>query len=247
MPVDENQLNQRLSQITTHWSQVLQAHQGEADAAVAAQYALLHRYGGAVYRYLLGALGDPDAALEAAQEFACCFLRGDFRQVGPDRGRFRDYVRAVLIHLVAHHHRQKAKQARVAPLPAEASDSTAPAWKESDNQEFLNRWRDELLDRAWKELERLQQSTGQPLFTVLRFRAEHPQMRSAQMAGEVGARLGKALTAAGVRQMLHRAREKYAELLVQEVGRSLQTSDRQQIEQELSDLGLLIYCQRALE
>jgi len=55
------------------------------------------------------------------------------------------------------------------------------------------------------------------------------------------------LTAAGVRQTLHRARVKFAELLVAEVGRSLETSMPDRIEQELIDLGLLPYCREALD
>jgi hypothetical protein len=49
-----------------------------------------------------------------------------------------------------------------------------------------------------------------------------------------------------VRQTLHRAREKFAVLLLDEVARSLQTDDLDRIEQELIDLGLQSYCRSAL-
>src|SRR3712207_7176976 len=50
------------------------------------------------------------AAEELLQEFAVRFLRGDFRRADPQRGRFRDYVKTALIHLVIDH--QRAEQAR---------------------------------------------------------------------------------------------------------------------------------------
>ncbi len=40
---------------------------------------------------------------------------------------------------------------------------------------------------------------------------------------------------------------KFADFLLQEVARSLQTSERDRLEQELIDLELLAYCRPALE
>src|SRR5207253_1471958 len=115
----------RLSRIPTRWSEVLEAHAGPADAAAAARHRLLLRYGAAVHRYLLGAVGDPDAADELGQEFAVRFLRGDFRRADPGRGRFRDYLKAALANLVNEHHR--ARQARPRPFAADAPEPAAPA------------------------------------------------------------------------------------------------------------------------
>ena len=82
--------DERLSRISTMWSLVFQAHAGKVDAAASAQNVLMQRYGGAIHRYLLGALRDADAAADLAQEFALRFVRGDFRRANPERGRFRD-------------------------------------------------------------------------------------------------------------------------------------------------------------
>src|SRR4051812_10699254 len=91
--VDDIQLNQRLSQLSTCWTLVAQAHAGDAGVEAAAQAALLQRYQSAVYRYLLGAVRDPDTADELFQEFALRFVRGDFRHADATRGRFRNYVK----------------------------------------------------------------------------------------------------------------------------------------------------------
>jgi hypothetical protein len=59
--------------------------------------------------------------------------------------------------------------------------------------------------------------------------------------------VGKAFTIAGTRQLLHRARKRFAELLLDEVARSLPTSAPDHLEQELIDLNLLHYCRSALK
>ncbi len=67
------------------------------------------------------------------------------------------------------------------------------------------------------------------------------------MAQALGTQLGKKLTAAGVRQTLHRAREKFAELLIQEVSRSIDDPTHERVEEELIDLGLQSYCRSAFK
>jgi RNA polymerase sigma-70 factor (ECF subfamily) len=224
---------------------VRQAHDGPAEAATAARQQLLQHYAGAVQRYLRGSLRDPEAADELAQEFALRFLRGDFHRADPQRGRFRDFVKGVLVHLIADHHRRQQRQPQL--LPTSAADLATPVSRPVDpDHQFLNSWREELLDRAWKALRRLQEQTGQPFYSVLHFRAEHPQLRSALMAEQLTGALGRPVTAAWVRQTLHRARDKFAHLLVTAVQQTLDRPTAAQLEEELVDLGLLEYCRPAL-
>src|SRR6266545_3004593 len=98
-------LNQRLSRIATLWSVVFEAHSDEKADADLARRRLLMRYHAPVYRYLLGATRDEDAAGDLCQEFAIRFLRGDFQRADPQRGRFRDYVKKALVNLVNDFHR----------------------------------------------------------------------------------------------------------------------------------------------
>src|SRR5260370_16186931 len=114
-----------LGDIATHWSVVRQAHQGSGVAVDRARQELMERYSGAVYRYLLGALRDRHAADDLFQEFALRFLRGDFRNADPERGRFRNFVKTALYHLIVDY--QNRRRARPAPLPArEHADPTPP-------------------------------------------------------------------------------------------------------------------------
>jgi hypothetical protein len=237
--------DQRLSRISTLWSLVSQAHHGPEHARGTAHHQLMERYGGAAYRYLLGALRDREAADELFQDFSLRFLRGDFRNVNSERGRFRDFLKTSLFHLIVDHQRRQKAQRRpfAAARPEPATE--APILSESE-QLFRESWREQLMDRAWVGLEAIERQSGQPHHTVLRFRAEQPLLSSAELAGQLSTRLGKSYTIDGVRQALHRARETFIDLVLDEVARSLERMSRERLEEELAELGLLTYCRAAL-
>ncbi len=244
--MNRDDFEQHLSHINTMWTMLHQAHQGSPDEAAAARQLLMQRYCGAVYRYLLGAVRDPSAAEDLTQEFALRFIQGRFRQADPAHGRFRSYVKTALFHLVDDWRRSQSKLPRASSLegdePVPAPDENAAA-----EQAFRESWRQELLSRAWKGLELVQEQTGQPYHAVLRFRVDHPAMPSPQMAEALTERLGKPFSAAGVRQLLHRARERFSELLLEETRQSLEGAGQDQLQEELAELNLLKYCQAALQ
>jgi RNA polymerase sigma-70 factor (ECF subfamily) len=237
--------NQRLSSITTLWSLVARAHHSLTAEANAAREQLLNRYGGAVQRYLRKVLHDADAADEVFQEFALNLCRGALRGANPERGRFRNFVKGTLFHLIADYRKEQREWPQ--PLPAAAAILAAPQESLESDRLFLESWSDELLARAWTALAEDEARSGQPYYAVLRFRADHPEQRSPQLAEDLSAQLGRCLTAAGVRQLLHRARRKFADLLLEAVAQSLEDPDAAQLEDELAELGLLSYCQPALQ
>ena len=166
--MSQSELPQRLSQIQTLWTIVGRAGGvGSTQAVNSAQEQLLERYGKVVYRYLLGALRDPDAADELSQEFALRFIRGDLAGADRDRGRFRDYLKGVLFHLIGDYHRRRRKQ----PLPLldEHQPAAAADHAAASDDEFLNSWRSELLNRAWNSLLELERQQDKPFHTVLQF------------------------------------------------------------------------------
>jgi RNA polymerase sigma-70 factor (ECF subfamily) len=239
-------LDQRLSLIPTQWSIVRRANQDSPEEARVARQQLLERYGDAIQRYLRSALNDPHAADEVYQEFALQLVHGKLRGADPQRGRFRYFVKGTLFHLIADYRNQQRKWP--GPLPADAADLLAGTSEEAQSDGlFVESWRDELLSRAWSALAGYEAQTGQPLHAVLRFRADRPDMKSPQLAEALAAQWGKPLTAVGVRQTLHRAREKFAALLLEEVVHSLENAGPEQLEEELAELGLLDYCRPALE
>jgi RNA polymerase sigma factor (sigma-70 family) len=234
-------LNERLSKISTVWSLIFQAHAGKMDEAAAAQNVLMQRYGGAIFRYLLGALRDADAAADLSQEFALRFVRGDFRRANPERGRFRDYVRVSLSRLVSEYHRSRKRR----PILL-SPDAPEPAVEDSipeGDQVFLSSWREELLQQTWQAL-----SQANPAYyAVLLYHIDNPEESSSEMAEQLTIRLGRAVNAVWVRKNLQRAHQKFADLLLDEVTRSLGRNEWQPIKDELAVLDLLKYCRTALD
>jgi RNA polymerase sigma-70 factor (ECF subfamily) len=236
----------RLSAIETRWTVLFNAHGSQQDVRLAAQKQLLLRYYGAAYRYLLGTVGNAQAAEELSQEFAVRFLRGDFHRVDPQRGRFRDFLRVSLRHLAQDYWRNQKK---VLPsLPQDPAELPATvSTRDGSDHDFLTKWREELLSHTWESLAAVQAQSGKPYWDVLRAKTAQPELRSAQLADQMAGQTGKPWTEVAARQLLHRARKLFADLLVEEVARSLETDATEELEQELIDLDLYSYCQDALQ
>jgi RNA polymerase sigma-70 factor (ECF subfamily) len=246
-----------LANMATQWSVILRAAQQEGDTAAAARSDLLLRYHEAVLRYLRAELHDEHLAGQVYSNFAVRVLEVDrfLQRADPRRGRFRDYLKTVLRHMVADHHRaqqRENKQIEALARKGVALEEGEPPAADEDSH-FLNCWRQELINWAWQRLEENEKRTGRPYASLLRLQEQQPGLRSAQAAEALSTLLGRPFTAEGIRQLAHRGRELFGEMLVLEAARSLQidlsnpeSADR--VEEELIDLGLLLsYCKTALD
>jgi RNA polymerase sigma factor (sigma-70 family) len=212
----------------------------------AAQRRILERYASAIRRYLAGILRDREAADELFQNFALRFVRGDFRGVDPSRGRFRKYLKGALSNLVADYYRERGR--RPLPLGSEVPEPAESEVPEADSDaQFLRVWRNELLSRTWRALHAYEQRTQQPLHTVLSRHINQPKLRSAELATQLAPVVGQSVDAAWVRKRKYLAREKFTELLLDEVAQSLSCPSVEALEEELIDLDLLAQCRPALE
>lgn len=243
--MDDDDLH--LSRIQTAWSMVRRAH-GDHTAVQSAQQTLLDRYGGAVRRYALAALRDEDAADEVFQEFALRFVRGDFGGADPERGRFRAFVKTAVYRLIVDYQRRQKKRLQEGPMHSNVAEPAADSEDTfADDAVFCKSWREELLARCWQKLADDETQSGKPHHTVLRYRVDHPDLRSPDLAAGLSEKLGKPVNAGAVRVLLHRARDAFAELLLAEVTDSLADGSLDDAEQELIDLDLLEYCRPALD
>jgi RNA polymerase sigma-70 factor (ECF subfamily) len=242
-----NQDDLRLSRIDTLWSVVRQANESDAAKARRAQEELLERYGGAVRRYLLGSLRSEDAADEVFQEFSLKLVTGAFQKADANFGRFRSFLKTTLFHLIVDYQR-RGKRNAAQPLVGDAPDRPLPDDRlAEEDAAWTKSWRDELLAKGWKELEKVEQSSGTPYYTVLRYRSEHPDDRSQDIAAALNGKVNKSLNSTSVRVLIHRARELLADQVLDLVLESLDNSSLDECEQELIDLNLLEYCRPALE
>lgn len=241
-PLEESQEHdRRLSRIATRWSMIAQAHADSRDKAGPAQAVLLERYRGPVYRYLLGAVQDPEIAEELSHEFAVRFLRGDFHRASPDRGKFRNYVKTVLINLVNDHHRSLRENPRQIAFEEQFVDNTLQL--DDTVQSLEDHLREELLESTWKILGIVQPS----YHSVLRIRVDEPEKSSRQIAEQINHQQNKSISSDSVRKTLERARTKFADLLLEQVEIFSGAETSEQLEAELQQLNLLKYCRSALD
>jgi RNA polymerase sigma-70 factor (ECF subfamily) len=246
--MDEQSLDQRLSQLNTSWTLLAQAHGGAPNIEHQAQTALIQRYQKPVYRYLLGMLRNPDAADEVFQEFALRMVRGDFHKADASKGKFRRYVKTSLIHLV---HEYRQRQARRATHDLDNAEEVAEslAHEAASDQEFTANWRKTLLERAWEILDSQDRADSPPYALALRLRTEKPDLSNGALVAELNNRLpgDRAVTEVALRKILQRARESFTEALLDEIAHSMQTHSLDDLEQEVIDLGLQVYCAKAIE
>lgn len=228
-PVPTERLS-RLDAITTHWSRV-------DDPS----YFVL-RYELAVRKYLTSLLKNPDEVQDVIHEVLVGILKRGLGQIKDNAGRFRDYLRTSLRHAVFQYWRKKAKTAGAETVPEDVVDEQPSAAEEMDRV-WLNQWRECLLDRTWKTYKH-QQDQGKitsGYYTILKLAVESPGMTSTALAARAEAELQRPIRPDTYRQLLRRARRRFAELLRDEVARTLDDPTPEALVDEFIDLGMLDY------
>jgi RNA polymerase sigma-70 factor (ECF subfamily) len=233
----------RLSKIVTDWDGVLAAHREgiEGDEVAAARNQILMRYASCIRKYILGATKNQDVAEDLSQEFALRFVRGDYKNADPSKGRFRDYLKTSVRNLVTDHFRAKSADELTMTAAERIEDDDCGRQLDGLEAEFQQNWRKQLLSHVWDSLKHFELERKNSYFTVLRHRSENPKSSSTEMATALSEIVGNSVTPEWVRQKIHRARQKFADLLIAEVRHSMNSSDEDDIQQELSELGLQKY------
>ncbi len=235
-PPQESLLHSRLDAIATRWSLVREAHiAGTPENATVARQALVLRYAKSVRRYIGGIVRNTEDADELTQDAIVRLMKGDFAGADPGRGRFRDLLKTAVRNMV-HSHWAKANRRRPADADLDAlagdDDRRDPIWE----AEFQSG----VLDHVWAALREFERNTPtNPAYTLLKLRTEFPEASSEDLAAKLGAKLGRAVRADSGRQMLRRARLRFAEALVDEIASCLADPSPARVAEELADLGLL--------
>jgi RNA polymerase sigma factor (sigma-70 family) len=224
---------------TTHWSVVLEA-QGESPGAHEALENLCRTYWRPIYGFVRREGAKPEEAKDLTQGFFARILeRKDFQSVRQEKGRLRSFLLASLKHFMANERRDAATMKRgggrtLIPLDwIESEDSS-----EFDRSDMLSadllydrRWAFTVLDRVFARLrEESQGSANAPLLerlnTLLSDELDRPSQ--AEIAREFG------MTENAVKQAFHRLRQRYRQVLREEVAHTVATPA--EIEEELRHL-----------
>jgi len=223
---------------TTHWSVVLEA-QGESPGAHEALENLCRSYWRPIYSFARREGTNPEEAKDITQGFFALILeRKDFQSVRQEKGRLRSFLLASLKHFMANERREAATIKRgggqtLIPLDEVEFYDSGEFDRETLSADLLydRRWAFTVLDRVFARLrEESQASANTPLLERLNtWLSDEPDRPSqAEIAREFG------MTENAVKQAFHRLRQRYRQVLREEVAHTVATPA--EIEDELRHL-----------
>src|SRR5881398_2775731 len=231
--------NQAVAFRTTHWSVVLEA-QGSTPEAQAALEELCRTYWRPVYGFVRREGTRPEEAKDITQGFFTLILeRKDFQSVRQEKGRLRSFLLASLKHFMANERRDAAAIKRgggqtLIPLDGIASEDSDEFYRSdmlSADLLYDRRWAFTVLNRVFARLhEESQRSANPPLLERLNTLLSDEPERPSQ--AEIGREFG--MTENAVKQAFHRLRQRYRQLLREEVAQTVATPA--EIEDELRHL-----------
>lgn len=190
--------------------------------------ALVMRYLIPLRRQLIEIFDSDQEADEALKLLFNHLLTAGFS--GHNRGRLRDFlVKAI----------RSAAKARWKQRPESSLGELELGQTTADSEVWLNRWRDCLLQRAWRSLEREEhQLPGTPVYSVLQIAAKSPQQTAEMLAMRVAEERGLAIDKQTVTSTLPRSRAMFAQFVADEVAETLEQPTGPTVKQEIKTLGL---------
>lgn len=232
----DGRFSPRIEAIETQWSMVLRAHHESINTADDAKKHLVMRYSSAIRGYIQAITKNDDDVDEISQDVFVRIMKGDFAGADPNRGRFRDLLKVAVRNMVrnfwAKQNRRRHPELQEDTIEAVESETV-------ENDPWSVNWRKNLLEITWQALRQFQEERKNNVaYTVLRIRTENPAADSKQLAEILSKKTGRAFTAPATRQQLHRARIRFAELLVEEIAQGLDVAEPYRIQEELISLGL---------
>lgn len=222
---------------TTHWSVVLAASPLRSPRAQEALERLCRTYWYPLYVFVRRQGASVEDAEDLTQAFFTHLLRKDFlSDVRPEKGRFRSFLLACLKHFLADEWDKARRLKRGGASPALSLDieqaeeryQLESRSEPSADQLYERRW---ALDLLALVLDRLRQEAVQAgkaaVFDQLQgcLLGERPD----ETYAEIGARLG--LSQSAVKVTVHRLRQRYGELLREEIAHTV--AEPGEIEEEL--------------
>lgn len=232
----------RLEFISTRWSLLNADHAGDDQSTIDRRGALVMRYRRAIESYILAIVGDASEAADLAQDLFVRLLGGDFASAKPEKGRFRDLLKASIRNLIRDRWRRgRVRRAcRFDPSLLDESGEISTRNVDSTPDLWADSWRDNLVAMTFESLANHERNRPEAMaHTILTLRIERPDASIKELVETLESRTGRAISAATFRQRLHRARQQFADLLLEEIARGLDDPSWENVEEELRSLGLL--------
>jgi RNA polymerase sigma-70 factor (ECF subfamily) len=229
---------------TTDWSVVLAAGHAASTEAQPALEALCRAYWYPVYAYLRRDGQPPADAEDLTQEFFARLIAKDYlAHVDRAKGRFRSFLLAALRHFLSDQRDRDRAIKRGSgrkPLALEAHTAEEryrlePVDRLDPERLYERRWAMTLLDHALRRLETEYLADGRSLLFA-QLKAFAVEEMDARACGEVTRQL--ASTEGTVRTALHRLRQRYRELVREEIAQTV--ADPAEVDLEIQHLITLV-------
>src|SRR5262245_5725062 len=229
---------------TTHWSVVLAAGEGTSEPAQRALETLCHSDWYPIYVYVRRKGYGPDDAQDLTQEFFAQLIRKEHvRLADREKGKFRTFLLATLDYFLAREWSRAHRQKRGGQFTFISLDQQTPEERyrlepsddETPEKKFLRNWALAVLTQTMAALESECRASGkEPLFREVKsLLAGEGQSEG---YAEISRRLG--MGEGAVRMAVHRLRQRYGELLQNEIAQTV--SSPEEVEEEMRYLKIAL-------
>lgn len=186
------------------------------------------RYLAPMRRLLIKTLGSPEMADEALKKLLTHLVSAGFGN--HKRGRLRDFLLKGV---------RSAAKTRMADMPIDEAEKISLDELMPDSKTWITFWREGLLERAWRSLERQEHANPElPVYSVLHCATSKPQATPAMLVVQLASEFGITLDEQFVASTLPTARALFAQLIADEVAETLENPNRDEVKAEIAFLGL---------
>lgn len=222
---------------TTRWSVVLAAGEGESAPSQRALETLCQAYWYPIYAYVIRKGYKVEEAQDLTQEFfAQVIAKNHFRLADPGKGKFRGFLLSTLDYFLAREWNRAHRQKRGGKFTFISMDEHPPGERhglepsdlETPERIFLRQWALAVLKQTMNALQTECEANGKALL----FR-EAKNLISGERDGAAYGRISKTLDMGegAVRVAVHRLRQRYGELLRNEVAHTV--AKEEEVDEEL--------------
>jgi hypothetical protein len=258
---DKTSSSEDLAGSSSQWSanssrvHLARSKQTWTGAGNAAGYVL--RYLVPMRRLMLDVVGSATEGDRALAILVAHLVKAGFN--GNDKGRLRDFlIRGIRSAAKARFDELKQSIESGATLdgkPIPTPDPPRVELAQLDSGDWVGYWREGLLQRAWRSLERYQHAVrygrvatsevipeGAPvedlIHDALRVSMAYPSETVEKWASRVSSMAGRTVTAEEIRSQIELARVRFAQQIADEVAQTLEQPDPKAIHAEIKTLGL---------